>query len=181
MLGDHQADPGDLEDLAAICVENHGALQARAARGACGRCVVDHVVGVGHVVQVIARGTGLLALLPRRCPTFGPAWSRRLRDLGRGRNRGVVGVPAETLLEIGNPVLQLDDNEAHLCDRGAQLGVLGNQLLVGRSVRGGIACRYSPRYERRSRRWWTRVSGGLNSHLRVLHLTGVVQVSGPPR
>jgi hypothetical protein len=39
-----------------------------------------------------------------------------------------------------------------------------DQLVVGRSVRSGIAGWNSPRYARRPCRWWTRLSGDLNSY-----------------
>src|ERR1019366_4731871 len=142
-----------------------GILQSRATRRARGWRVADHVVGIGHLGQVLARCSGLLALLAGSGPTLGTRWRRWLREpLGRRRHRGVARVAFETLAKIGNlcpkcgDLLRLDGYDS------LQLGDQLDQLVVGRSVRGGIAGRNSPRYARRSRRWWTRRSGGLNSY-----------------
>src|ERR1035437_2252667 len=94
-----------------------------------------------------------------RCPTLSTGRCRGLREsFCRWRHRRVAGVPAEALFQVG----QLRLEHRHL---GPQQRVLGRQLLVGRSIGGGIAGRNSPPYARSSPWWWIRWSRDLNSYL----------------
>jgi hypothetical protein len=84
--------------------------------------VADHVVGIGHLGQVLARCTGLLALLAVSGPTLGTRWRRWLREpLGRRRHRGVARVAFESLAKIGN-----------LCPKCGDLLRLVDTLIGGR-------------------------------------------------
>src|ERR1019366_5277862 len=160
VLGDHQADLGKVEYLTAFGADDLSVVETGSTRRARGRCVVDHVIGIHHRGEVLARCPGLLALLATSGTTLGPRWRGRLREpFSRRRHRGVAGVPAETLLQVG----QLRLEHRHL---RPQQRVLGRDLLVGGSVGRGIAGWNSPRYARWSRRWWTRLSGSLNSYFR---------------
>ena len=106
--------------------------------------MVDHLVRIDHLGQVLARGTGLLALLAGRGSTLGPAWCRRLREpLGRRRHRGVPRVATETLLEISKACSQLGQLRRLRADHRLQLGILHLELLVGGSVGREIAGRNS--------------------------------------
>jgi hypothetical protein len=123
--------------------------------------MTDHLIGLCHLGQVFAGGTGLLPLLPGGSSTFGPGRCRRLREpLGRGGHRRVARIPTEALLQVG----QLRLEHGHLCPKQS---ILGHDLLVGRSIGREIAGWNSPRYARWSPWWWIRPSGDLNSYALV--------------
>jgi uncharacterized protein YjeT (DUF2065 family) len=101
VLGDDQTDLRELEHLAAFGRDHLGVVQTGTARRTRWRCVGDHLVGIGHLGQVLAGCTGLLALLAGLGPTLCPTWCRRLREpFGRRRHRRIARVAAETLTEI---------------------------------------------------------------------------------
>ena len=150
MLGDEETDLGEVEDLAGLDVNHLGVPEPGPTRGARRGCVNDRDVGVCHLGQMLAGGTGLFALLPRGGTTLRTRRGGRFREqLRGGGRRGAPGVAAETLLQIGNLALQAGDLSGLRLHKGGQ-------LLVCRRLRGGIAGRNSPRYARRWRRWWTR-------------------------
>jgi hypothetical protein len=158
VLGGEQADLGQVEDLSGLDGDHRGIIEPGPARVTRLGHVGDQQAGIGHLGEVLAGSAGLLALLPRRSATLGPGGSERLREqLCRGGHRGVPGIATGALLHVGDPALQLG-NLRRLCshERG--------QLLIGRDLEGGIAGRNSSRYARRSRGWWTRRSGDLNSY-----------------
>jgi hypothetical protein len=110
VLGDVQADLGEIEDLTGLGVHHLGTFEARAARCARRRCVGDHQIGVRPLGQMLAWGTGLFALLLGRRPTFGPGRRRWLGEqLGRRRHRRVAGIAVETLTQIGHLGSQCGD------------------------------------------------------------------------
>jgi len=150
VLGDNEADLGKLEHLSTFSVDDLGVFQARSARRARWRCVVDHVVGIGHLGQVLARRSGLLTLLAGRGPTLGTRWRRRFGEsFGRWWHGRVAGIAADTFTKIGHLRPQRSDLRRLRRHHALQLTDQCDQLVVGRSVRGGIAGRNSPRYARR--------------------------------
>ena len=63
MLGDQQTDLGEVEDLAAFGVDHFGTGEVTATATTGIRHVGDHRIRLGHLGQVLAGGSRLLALL----------------------------------------------------------------------------------------------------------------------
>jgi hypothetical protein len=111
----------------------------------------DHQIGVGPLGQMLARGTVLLAVLFRRRSTVGPGRRGRLSEqFGRRRHRRVAGIAVETLTKICNLGPQCGDLGGLGRRHSLQFAQQRDQLVVGRSVRRGIAGRNSQRYARQS-------------------------------
>jgi hypothetical protein len=116
---DHaQAQRRQVEHLAGLDADHHRAGQVRAAPAAA-VSVLDHLIGLGDLGQVGARGAGLLAGPPPRGPLISPALSpRRLAQPIGGRRLGGVGrVLAEPPLQLNDPGLERGIGRLQLADR----------------------------------------------------------------
>ena len=133
----------------------------------------DDMVGVGHLGEVRAGGTGLLAGLPSHRTTGLAVRALFLGGLGKdvraGRQGRVLRAAPELLFELGDGASQHVDLLFELRDLVSELSplrclLLGKhlqrcdellQLFVGGLVseRGGVVGRNSPRYARCTRRW----------------------------
>ena len=167
MLGDERPHRWQLEHLATLDVDELGIGQVTAAATARRGRVHAHVVGDLHLGQVLALGPGLFARASLCGTSFSPIGDRGLSEpLGRRRHRRVARVPAQSLLEICDTCSLFADEPLELDDAGLlRSNEFGQLLIQGRAVnRRGIVGWNSQRYARRSPRWWTRRSGGLNSY-----------------
>src|SRR5665213_2805669 len=116
---------------------------------------------------LLSKGTAKSVV--NRRPTFGPGRRRWLGEqLGRRWHRRIAGIALETLTQIGHLGSQCGDFRCLGRHYSLQVGHQPDQLVVGRSVRSGIAGWNSPRYARRPCRWGTRPSGDLNSYSRTM-------------
>ena len=104
------ADLREIEDLADLIVDHLGIAQLRPAVRARRRRMDKHLVGVGHLREVLALRAGLLCLAACLCPALLAVSGGGLSEpFGRGRHRGVARVAPEALLEIRQPSLELGD------------------------------------------------------------------------
>lgn len=155
----------EVEHLAPHVADNRCVEETLSASFAVIRLMVHDLVRVRYRGKVLARSTGLLALLLSR--TLPAGFRCRLGIAVRRRRLGrIARVHAETGPQCHDLDAQLLDRPHLLGHHGPQRGVLLAQILIGRRVSAGgrVVGRNSQRYARRTRRWWTVPSGDLNSY-----------------